>query len=256
MRQDKKIWVADNDESIRLVLEKGLTEAGFNVSTFEDGNEVMNKLDVESPNIVLTDMRMPGRDGMDLLDTFKNEYPDIPIIMMTAFSDLETTVEAFDHGAWDYLAKPFDIHTAISKIDKVISERKSVTISNKQIEEILPQNEKTVDRSEAMQDLFNAIGKLMFVLSPGQDLKESDLHEQLFVQAEKEEFNWEEILESWAEKKLSKGEDHLLNVATPIFEKTMINVALKSTSGNKSEAAKLLGWGRNTLARKIQELDI
>ena len=99
MRQDKKIWVADDDESIRWVLEKGLTEAGFNVSTFEDGNEVMNKLDVESPNIVLTDMRMPGRDGMDLLDTFKNEYPDIPIIMMTAFSDLETTVEAFDHGA-------------------------------------------------------------------------------------------------------------------------------------------------------------
>ena len=107
-----------------------------------------------------------------------------------------------------------------------------------------------------IRDSFNAIGKLMFVLSPGQDLKESDLHEQLFVQAEKEEFNWEEILESWAEKKLSKGEDHLLNVATPIFEKTMINVALKSTRGNKSEAAKLLGWGRNTLARKIQELDI
>ena len=81
-------------------------------------------------------MRMPGRDGMDLLDTFKNEHPNIPIIMMTAFSDLETTVEAFDNGAWDYLAKPFDIHTAISKIDKVISEKKSVTVSNKQIEEI------------------------------------------------------------------------------------------------------------------------
>ena len=171
MRQDKKIWVADDDESIRWVLEKGLSEAGFEVSTFEDGNEVVNQLDIESPNIVLTDMRMPGRDGMDLLDTFKNDYPNIPIIMMTAFSDLETTVEAFDNGAWDYLAKPFDIHTAISKIDKVISERKSVTVSNKQIEEILPEKEKTVDRSEAMQDLFNAIGKLMFVLSPGQDLK-------------------------------------------------------------------------------------
>ena len=177
-------------------------------------------------------------------------------LMMTAFSDLETTVKAFDNGAWDYLAKPFDIHTAISKIDKVISEKKSVTVSNKQIEEVLPKKEKTVDRSEAMQDLFNAIGKLMFVLSPGQDLKESDLHKQLFIQTEKEEQNWEEILESWAEKQLSKGEDHLLNVATPIFERTMINVALKSTRGNKSEAAKLLGWGRNTLARKIQELDI
>ena len=96
MRQDKKIWVADDDESIRWVLEKGLSEAGFEVSTFEDGNEVVNQLDIESPNIVLTDMRMPGRDGMDLLDTFKNEHPNIPIIMMTAFSDLETTVKAFD----------------------------------------------------------------------------------------------------------------------------------------------------------------
>ena len=75
MRQDKKIWVADDDESIRWVLEKGLSEAGFEVSTFEDGNEVVNQLDIESPNIVLTDMRMPGRDGMDLLDTFKNDYP-------------------------------------------------------------------------------------------------------------------------------------------------------------------------------------
>ena len=107
MRQDKKIWVADDDESIRWVLEKGLTEAGFNVSTFEDGNEVMNKLDVESPNFVLTDMRMPGRDGMDLLDTFKNEHPDIPIIMMTAFSDLETTVEAFDPWCLGLLGKTF-----------------------------------------------------------------------------------------------------------------------------------------------------
>ena len=126
MRQDKKIWIADDDESIRWVLEKGLSEAGFEVSTFEDGNEVVNQLDIESPNIVLTDMRMPGRDGMDLLDTFKNEHPNIPIIMMTAFSDLETTVEAFDNGAWDYLAKPFDIHTAISKIDKVVRIRLAV----------------------------------------------------------------------------------------------------------------------------------
>ena len=109
MAKNKKIWIADDDESIRFVLESGLSEAGFNVSTFEDGNEVVNKLDIESPHLLLTDLKMPGRDGMDLLETFRNEHQKIPIIIMTAHSDLDTTVEAFEAGAWDYIAKPFDL---------------------------------------------------------------------------------------------------------------------------------------------------
>ena len=74
MSKSKKVWVADDDESIRFVLEKGLIDAGFEVSVFEDGNEVVNQLDLEKPNVLLTDLKMPGRDGMDLLDTFKNEF--------------------------------------------------------------------------------------------------------------------------------------------------------------------------------------
>ena len=81
MAKNKKIWIADDDESIRFVLESGLSEAGFNVSTFEDGNEVVNKLDIESPHLLLTDLKMPGRDGMDLLETFRNEHQKIPIII-------------------------------------------------------------------------------------------------------------------------------------------------------------------------------
>ena len=116
MSKSKKVWVADDDESIRFVLEKGLIDAGFEVSVFEDGNEVVNQLDLEKPNVLLTDLKMPGRDGMDLLDTFKNEFSNIPVIMMTAHSDLDTTVDAFENGAWDYIAKPFDLNDAISKI--------------------------------------------------------------------------------------------------------------------------------------------
>ena len=101
MPRPKKVWIADDDESIRFILEKGLLDAGFHVNVFEDGNEVVNHLDIEKPHVLLTDLKMPGRDGMDLLDTFKNDYPNIPVIMMTAHSDLDTTVEAFENGAWD-----------------------------------------------------------------------------------------------------------------------------------------------------------
>ena len=124
MPRPKKVWIADDDESIRFILEKGLLDAGFHVNVFEDGNEVVNHLDIEKPHVLLTDLKMPGRDGMDLLDTFKNDYPNIPVIMMTAHSDLDTTVEAFENGAWDYIAKPFDLNGAIDKITKALSEQK------------------------------------------------------------------------------------------------------------------------------------
>ena len=124
MPRPKKVWIADDDESIRFILEKGLLDAGFHVNVFEDGNEVVNHLDIEKPHVLLTDLKMPGRDGMDLLDTFKNDYPNIPVIMMTAHSDLDTTVQAFENGAWDYIAKPFDLNGAIDKITKALSEQK------------------------------------------------------------------------------------------------------------------------------------
>ena len=88
MPRPKKVWIADDDESIRFILRKRLLDAGFHVNVFEDGNEVVNHLDIDKPHVLLTDLKMPGRDGMDLLDTFKNEYPNIPVIMMTAHSDL------------------------------------------------------------------------------------------------------------------------------------------------------------------------
>ena len=160
MSKSKKVWVADDDESIRFVLEKGLVDAGFEVSVFEDGNEVVNQLDIDKPNVLLTDLKMPGRDGMDLLDTFKNEFSNIPVIMMTAHSDLDTTVDAFENGAWDYIAKPFDLNDAISKITKALEERKLRSKKRNKEDEITLDKGKIIGKSPAMQDLFNSIGKL------------------------------------------------------------------------------------------------
>ena len=465
MSKSKKVWVADDDESIRFVLEKGLIDAGFEVSVFEDGNEVVNQLDLEKPNVLLTDLKMPGRDGMDLLDTFKNEFSNIPVIMMTAHSDLDTTVDAFENGAWDYIAKPFDLNDAITKISKALDERKIRSKKRNKEDEITLEKGKIIGKSPAMQDLFNSIGKLshsdstvllvgesgtgkelvaraiyehseradkklislnmadipielleselfgyekgaftgaekkkigrfeqahkatlfldeigdmpyetqtriLRVLSSGefyriggsepitvdvriiaatnqnlnekvktgafredlfhrlnviripmpalrerkedipllaayffdkfsketksetkiltdevkdlfenliwpgnvlqlqnlchsltavssaQEITISDLPNDLLIQKKGPELTWNDLLEIWATERLSNGDDHILNSTIPVFEKTMIKVAMKATKGKKSEAANLLGWGRNTLARKMNELDL
>ena len=464
MPRPKKVWIADDDESIRFILEKGLIDAGFHVNVFEDGNEVVNHLEIEKPHVLLTDLKMPGRDGMDLLDTFKNEYPNIPVIMMTAHSDLDTTVDAFESGAWDYIAKPFDLNGAIDKITKALSEKKKNQKISSSKEEIDLKSGKLIGKSNVMQDLFNSIGKLshsnstvllygesgtgkelvaraiyehsdrqkkklislnmadipielleselfgyekgaftgasqkklgrfeqahegtlfldeigdmpfetqtrilrvlssgefyriggtdpvkvdvriiaatnqnlndkvksgafredlfhrlnvirialpplrerkedipllanyflnkysdelksepkilsseveelfrhliwpgnvlqlqnlchsLTVLSSAQEIVMSDLPNDLIIQKKGPDLTWNDMLETWASKELLNGEDHILNSTVPIFEKTLIKVALKASKGKKSEAAKLLGWGRNTLARKMQELD-
>ncbi|MFL2780038.1 MAG: nitrogen regulation protein NR(I) [Gammaproteobacteria bacterium] len=464
MPRPKKVWIADDDESIRFILEKGLLDAGFHVNVFEDGNEVVNHLDIEKPHVLLTDLKMPGRDGMDLLDTFKNDYPNIPVIMMTAHSDLDTTVEAFENGAWDYIAKPFDLNGAIEKITKALSEQKKSQKKSISSEEIDIKGGKLIGKSNVMQDLFNSIGKLshssstvllygesgtgkelvaraiyehsdrqnrklislnmadipielleselfgyekgaftgasqkklgrfeqahegtlfldeigdmpfetqtrilrvlssgefyriggtdpvkvdvriiaatnqnlndkvksgafredlfhrlnvirialpplrerkedipllanyflnkysedlksepkilsneveelfrnliwpgnvlqlqnlchsLTVLSSAQEIVIADLPNDLIIQKKGPDLTWNDMLETWASKELLNGEDHILNSTVPMFEKTLIKVALKASKGKKSEAAKLLGWGRNTLARKMQELD-
>ena len=465
MSKSKKVWVADDDESIRFVLEKGLVDAGFEVSVFEDGNEVVNQLDLDKPNVLLTDLKMPGRDGMDLLDTFKSEFSNIPVIMMTAHSDLDTTVDAFENGAWDYIAKPFDLNDAILKISKALDERKIRSKKRNKEDEITLDKGKIIGKSPAMQDLFNSIGKLshsdstvllvgesgtgkelvaraiyehseradkklislnmadipielleselfgyekgaftgaekkkigrfeqahkatlfldeigdmpyetqtrilrvlssgefyriggsepitvdvriiaatnqnlnekvktgafredlfhrlnviripmpalrerkedipllaayffdkfsketksetkiltdevvdlfsnliwpgnvlqlqnlchsLTVLSSAQEITISDLPNDLLIQKKGPELTWNDLLEIWATERLSNGDDHILNSTIPVFEKTMIKVAMKATKGKKSEAANLLGWGRNTLARKMNELDL
>ena len=453
------IWVVDDDESIRWVLEKGLTERGITVQTFDSANKVIEKLETENPQLILTDIRMPGKSGIDLLDKVKELRPEIPVIVMTAHSDLESAVESYEHGAWEYLPKPFDIEEAISMVQR------ATAIDGNKDEEFSESEAEVIGEAPAMQEVFRAIGKLsnsnstvlligqsgtgkelvakalyqhsprkdkpfialnmadipkelleaelfghekgaftgadekrigrfeqaddgtlfldeigdmqletqtrllrvlsngefyrvggrepikvnvriitathqniedlvkeglfredlfhrlnvikislpnlnerkedipllvkhffhksseelkeekkylseevenyfttlnwpgnvrqlentcrwLTVMSPTREVKLEDLPDELKLESIEKLNDWTKVLQSWSESYLAKGKTDLLEEAIPEFEKTLIKVALNKTLGRKKEAADLLGWGRNTLTRKIKDLGL
>ena len=456
---DKNIWVVDDDESIRWVLEKGLAESGMDVQTFDSANKGIKKLETENPQLILTDIRMPGPSGIELLDKVKELRPDIPVIIMTAHSDLDSAVESYEHGAWEYLPKPFDIEEAVAMVQRATAadEDKKDETSETQAE--------VIGEAPAMQEVFRAIGKLsnsnstvllngesgtgkelvaralfqhsprrekpfialnmadipkelleaelfghekgaftgaddkrigrfeqadggtlfldeigdmqletqtrllrvlsngefyrvggrepikvdvriitathqnieelvkvgnfredlfhrlnviklslpklsdrkediptlvkhffqkssdelkeekkylsakvedyfmtlswpgnvrqlentcrwLTVMSPTREVKLEELPDDLKVENVENLNDWTKVLQSWSENYLSKGKNNLLEEAIPEFERTIIKVALNKTMGRKKEAAELLGWGRNTLTRKIKELGL
>jgi len=453
------IWVVDDDESIRWVLERGLSENGIEVKTFDSASKVIKKLETENPSLILTDIKMPGKSGIDLLDEVRELRPEIPIIIMTAHSDLESAVESYEHGAWEYLPKPFDIEEAVSMVQRATAK------DSTEIEDTNESEAEIIGEAPAMQEVFRAIGKLsnsnstvllmgqsgtgkelvakalfqhsprkdnafialnmadipkdlleaelfghekgaftgadekrlgrfeqanngtlfldeigdmpletqtrllrvlsngefyrvggrepikvdvriitathqnleelvksgdfredlfhrlnviklslpklnerkedipelakhfftksseelkeekkflseevenyfktlswpgnvrqlenacrwLTVMSPSKEVKLEDLPDELKLENAEEENNWKVVLRSWSENYLENGNKNLLEEVGPEFERTLINVALNKTKGKKKEAAELLGWGRNTLSRKIKELGI
>ena len=453
------IWVVDDDESIRWVLERGLSENGIAVETFDSANKVIKKLETENPSLILTDIKMPGKSGIDLLDEVKELRPEIPIIIMTAHSDLKSAVESYEHGAWEYLPKPFDIEEAVSMVQR------ATTKDNTEIEDTDESQAEIIGEAPTMQEVFRAIGKLsnsnstvllmgqsgtgkelvakalfqhsprkenafialnmadipkdlleaelfghekgaftgadekrlgrfeqanngtlfldeigdmpletqtrllrvlsngefyrvggrqpikvdvriitathqnleelvksgdfredlfhrlnviklslpklnerkedipelakhfftksseelkeekkflseevenyfktlswpgnvrqlenacrwLTVMSPSKEVKLEDLPDELKLENAEEENNWKLVLRSWSENYLENGNKNLLEEVGPEFERTLIKVALNKTRGKKKEAAELLGWGRNTLSRKIKELGV
>ncbi|MAS58232.1 MAG: nitrogen regulation protein NR(I) [Gammaproteobacteria bacterium] len=461
MDKDDSVWIIDDDESIRWVLEKSLSEKGFNVASFESAHQVLKKLETDSPNVIISDIRMPGTSGLDLLDQVKNIRPEIPIIIMTAHSDLESAVESYEHGAWEYLPKPFDIDEAIQIVERAIKK------DDKKIEQLEEETKaEIIGEASSMQEVFRAIGKLsnsnstvllvgesgtgkelvakaiyqhsprrdktyialnmadipkdlleaelfghergaftgadekrigrfeqanegtlfldeigdmpletqtrllrvlsngefyrvggrepirvnvriiaathqnlesrvkngsfredlfhrinviklnlpklnerkeditplakhflkisskeirdqetkylskeveeyfihlpwpgnvrqlenvcrwLTVMSPSLEIRIEDLPKDLIIDSSNTKQDWSDILKIWAEETLLKGETKILDIAIPEFEKTLIKAALNKAMGKKKEAAKLLGWGRNTLTRKIKEIGI
>ena len=456
---DKNVWVVDDDESIRWVLEKGLSDGGMDVQTFDSANKVIKKLETENPHLILTDIRMPGPSGIDLLDKVKELRPDIPVIIMTAHSDLDSAVESYEHGAWEYLPKPFDIEEALSMV------KRATAADEINKEEPTETQAEVIGEAPAMQEVFRAIGKLsnsnstvllngesgtgkelvaralyqhsprkdktfialnmadipkelleaelfghekgaftgaderrigrfeqadggtlfldeigdmqletqtrllrvlsngefyrvggrepikvdvriitathqniedlvkagnfredlfhrlnviklslpklnerkediptlvkhffqkssdelieekkylsaevedyfmtlswpgnvrqlentcrwLTVMSPTREVKLEDLPDDLKVENIENMNDWTKVLQTWSENYLAKGNNNLLEEAIPDFERTIIKVALNKTMGRKKEAAELLGWGRNTLTRKIKELGL
>jgi len=419
-----KVWIIDDDRSIRWVLEKALEQENIESLSFENGDRVLNSLNREIPDAIISDVRMPGIDGLELLQQIHNVQPDIPVIIMTAHSDLDSAVNSYQKGAFEYLPKPFDVDEAVSLIKRAINHKQeNAAIASEEPAEQY-QNTEIIGEAPAMQEVFRAIGRLshsnITVLINGEsgtgkelvahalhkhsprsehpfvalnmaaipkDLIESELfghdvladgefyrvggstpvkvnvriiaathqdledlvkagtfREDLFhrlnvirihlpslserredvprllhhflnraadelgveakiLKSDTEEYlctlpwpgnvrqlentcrwitvmasgrevhindlppellnqeekmttsnNWEQALKNWADQQLAQGKKSVLDTAVPIFERIMIETALKHTAGRRRDASILLGWGRNTLTRKIKEL--
>ncbi|MGZ5216673.1 MAG: nitrogen regulation protein NR(I) [Caldimonas sp.] len=152
----KPIWIVDDDQSIRFVLEKALTREEFVVRSFTNPRDVLAALEDDQPQVLVSDIRMPGGSGIDLLNKIKAKHRDLPVIIMTAYSDLDSAVSAFQGGAFDYLPKPFDVPKAVDLIRRAVEEslhEGQSEVATAQVPEILGQ-------APAMQDVFRAIGRL------------------------------------------------------------------------------------------------
>jgi two-component system nitrogen regulation response regulator GlnG len=153
---DDVVWVVDDDRSIRWVLEKALAREGIAHQTFSSAYEVLQALAVSEPQVLVSDIRMPGESGLQLLAEVKERYPQIPIIIMTAYSDLDSAVAAFQGGAFEYLPKPFDVDHALALIRRAAIESRhspAAVVATAESPEILGQ-------APAMQEVFRAIGRL------------------------------------------------------------------------------------------------
>ena len=154
----KKVFIVDDDKSIRWVLEKALTKNNYKVYLYENTENMILDLDNIKPNVIISDIRMPGINGIEMLEKIKREYPHIPIIIMTAFSDLDTTVSSLKKGAYDYITKPFDINETIQIVDKACTNLNSHIIPDKiQNTEDMP---KIIGTSDSMQIIYKSIGKI------------------------------------------------------------------------------------------------
>eukprot|EP01037_Dinobryon_pediforme_P024394 gene24394-26176_t len=118
----KPIWIVDDDESIRWVLEKALARENLATQSFSSARDAIQALQSDTPQVLVSDIRMPGASGLELLQTIKAKHPGIPVIIITAFSDLDSAVSAFQGGAFEYLAKPFDVDKAVELIRRALEE--------------------------------------------------------------------------------------------------------------------------------------
>ena len=152
----RPVWVIDDDRSIRWVFEKALAREGIPLKTFAHAAEAMDALVVGAPQVLVSDIRMPGASGLELLQKVKQLHPDLPVIIMTAYSDLESAVAAFQGGAFEYLPKPFDVDQAVELIRRALNE----STRGDEAEEKLATSPDILGQALSMQEVFRAIGRL------------------------------------------------------------------------------------------------
>ncbi len=461
--KQSNVWIVDDDRSIRWVLDKALHQAGINSVSFDSGVSLQSQLEKEQPDAIISDIRMPGIDGLKLLSQISEKHPDIPVIIMTAHSDLDSAVASYQGGAFEYLPKPFDVDEAVAVTQRALTHAIEQQTESQEIQ--FAASTEIIGEAPAMQEVFRAIGRLsqsnitvlingesgtgkelvaqalhrhspraskpfialnmaaiprdlieselfghekgaftgaaqqragrfeqanggtlfldeigdmpqetqtrllrvladgefyrvgghtpinvdvriiaathqdleslvragrfredlfhrlnvirihipklsdrrediprlmqhfftkaaeelgvetkvllpetenylcklgwpgnvrqlentcrwITVMAAGREIHISDLPPEFLEQKESEAAtnNWQQALKNWADQELARGQSNLLDSAVPIFERIMIETALKHTAGRRRDAAILLGWGRNTLTRKIREL--
>lgn len=152
------VWIVDDDSSIRWVLERALAGAGLVCTAFESSHDVLDALATKTPDVLLSDIRMPGMDGLGLLKQIKKHHPMLPVIIMTAHSDLDAAVSAYQQGAFDYLPKPFDIDEAVALTERAISHYQEQQQPRHQQED--GPTTDIIGEAPAMQDVFRIIGRL------------------------------------------------------------------------------------------------
>ena len=151
------VWILDDDKSIRWVFEKALASANLSYKSFSNTNEAINQFNHEKPSVIISDIRMPGETGLVFLTKVSEKFPEIPIIIMTAYSDLDTAVAAFQKGAFEYIAKPFDIDKSIEVIKKALVKANANKTTASDDQRFAPE---IIGQSSSMQTVFRMIGKL------------------------------------------------------------------------------------------------
>src|SRR3954471_18374226 len=152
----KPIWIVDDDQSIRFVLEKALAREELAVRSFTNSRDVLAALDDDEPQVLVSDIRMAGGSGIELLAQVRERLPSLPVIIMTAYSDLDSAVSAFQGGAFEYLPKPFDVPKAVELIRRAVAESAREEVADHGSSE-MPE---MLGQAPAMQDVFRAIGRL------------------------------------------------------------------------------------------------
>ena len=159
MNKPDQAWIVDDDRSIRWVLEKALQKAGIETRSFSNADDLLESLGRMQPEAIITDIRMPGMDGLALLKRLQDRHPDLPVIIMTAHSDLESAVSAFQGGAFEYLPKPFDVDEAVDRVRRACAQARNWRQDREPVSapEATPE---IIGEAPSMQEVFRAIARL------------------------------------------------------------------------------------------------
>ena len=157
MTASSKVWIVDDDKSIRWVLERALIKEQLEPVTFENARDLLQRLGTDRPDVIISDIRMPGLDGLALLEEIKLRMPDVPVIIMTAFPDLDRAVSSFQGGAYEYLPKPFDIDELLSLVKRAVQRHPAGQAATQAQATAAAE---IIGSASAMQEVFRAIGRL------------------------------------------------------------------------------------------------